>query len=93
MSTIFFIKRLNPKLMLSQLVLRGKEYDDQNSKILFDSIKNCEESWLGQDVDEKELETEMVSALNDLAKQGDFESKIRKKYPSLFDMRKKEDSE
>jgi hypothetical protein len=52
--TQWFIKRMNPKLVITQLMLRFSQWDEQQAEILIDTIRRGEESYLHADVDEDE---------------------------------------
>lgn len=67
MSTPWFIKKVNPKLMLVQLMLRNTQNDKKNADMLFDSLSSAEESWKGLECTEEEVEeitlTQLTRAL------------------------------
>jgi hypothetical protein len=45
---------MNPKLVITQLMLRFSQWDEQQAEILIDTIRRGEESYLHADVDEEE---------------------------------------
>ena len=63
---MYYITRLNPKLLLTQFVLNSKEYDQKNSEILYESIRTGEETWRGQEIDEEDLILKVEEAFRDL---------------------------
>lgn len=84
MSSFYFMKKMNPKLFLSQLALRGKEYDTKQSNQLFQQIKTGDEGYLGEEISEEELVQEIRDMFTDL-ENGDVRKKIDTKYKELFD--------
>ena len=83
MSTFWFIKKVSPKLMVVQLMLRSQEYDQKTSDALIESIKQGEESFTNQKVAEDGLVKEMQEMLNKVAKEKDFEQ-CTIKYKNMF---------
>lgn len=65
-STPWFLKKLNPKLLISQIVLHGKENEEIRSHNLYRAIKEGEENWYGMEVTEDQLFEETREILTKL---------------------------
>lgn len=79
LSSMWFMKRLNPKLMVTHLMLRASQFDQNTSDNMVDSIKKSEESFLKLDVKEKKLVLDSVHALKECQKISPEEAQRRYK--------------
>lgn len=83
LSSMWFIKKVNPKLIITQLMLQSAEYDKETSDMLIDSMKSAEESFINQNVDEEEIEKATSETLEKILGEKDLET-ARHKYKNFF---------
>lgn len=83
MSSFWFIKKVSPKLMVVQLMLRSQEYDQKTSDMMIESIKQGEESFNDQRTTEEELFKDTLEMLQKVSKERDFEQ-CTIKYKNMF---------
>lgn len=69
LSTMWFMKKVNPKLMVLQLMLRSSEFDEKSSQALVDAIKQGEESYAAEATEEEELVEQTKKMLEEVRKE------------------------
>lgn len=83
LSTMWYMKKVNPKLFVAQLMLRTYEHDKETSENLIDSIKTGEESHLNYAVQEDKLVSDTKILLEAISKEKD-ENEAAMKFRSFF---------
>ncbi len=83
MSSMWFVKKVSPKMIVTQLMLQSAEYDKQTSDMMIDSLKNAEESFINQGVEEEEIEKTTNETLEKILGEKNFDA-ARAKYRNFF---------
>lgn len=66
---MWFMRKVNPKLMVTQLMLRSSEFDEKTSEALIESIKQGEETFSSESTTEEELVEKTLKTLDDVKKE------------------------
>lgn len=82
-SRIWFIKRVNPKQVMSQIMLKQNQFENNQAETLIDSIRKGEESYLHNEIDEDRL-VEKVSEILDSMNTIQTEDSLRSDYKQFF---------
>jgi len=83
MGSFWFFTKINPKMLLGQILIAGKEYEVKESENLYQAIRQGEESWLHQELSEEDL---FRSSKDTFSKMSKIQSKdeLRSKFGSKF---------
>ena len=69
LSTMWFMKKVNPKLMVVQLMLRSSEFDEKSSASLIEAIKQGEESFASDAAEEGDLIEQTKKMLEEMRRE------------------------
>lgn len=80
---MWFLRKVNPKMIVTQLMLQASEYDKETSEIMIQSMKNAEESFSNKTLEEEELEATTKDILDKILEEKDL-ILAQQKYKHFF---------